>query len=148
MNKIIIAHFDGSCSNPKNGGDIGIGYHAEELGKPQGSLFKVSKGGFVGTNNEAEYIALLHLLRRLSKQAPNTDVIVRGDSQIVVEQMNGDKRTNNHSLSELQKQVKSLEKYFANIRYEHVPREKNSLADNLSKKSIEHTLRDYYNYKF
>lgn len=145
---IIVAHFDGSCTNTKNDGDIGIGYHAEFLGKPQGSLMKVSKGGFVGSNNEAEYMALIELLTSLSVKHSNCDILVRGDSQLVISQVNGELRTHNESLKTYLDKVKELQKNFQSLRIEHVPREKNKLADDLSKKAVTKSLQNYYKYKF
>lgn len=148
MGKLIYGYFDGSCLDPIKDGPLGYGYHANEFGKSTGSLFKKSESKGIGTNNQAEIIALYKLMNELSKRCKGDSIYVRGDSQIIVNMINGDVGVKNPFLKEYVKKIRDLEGNFEEVVYEHIPREQNSLADKLSKRSLPEKPKDYYNYRF
>jgi len=83
------------------------------------------------TNNEAEYEALL-LALRAAYRLQATHVTVRMDSQLVIKQMRGEYRVRNARLKPLHDNVRRAFPYFVQIRFEHVPREQNAVADGLA----------------
>jgi ribonuclease HI len=118
--------FDGAAE-PTNPGQKGIG--ALLLG-PSGQRFEVSLAGGYGTNNEAEYQALIALLECVD-QAGVSGVSVRGDSQLVVNQIKGQWDVNSPALKPLWSRARSLVRK-VNARIAWIPREQNTEADKLS----------------
>lgn len=93
---------------------------------------------FVGeneTNNVAEYSGLILGLTR-AIQLNIKSLIVEGDSQLVINQMKGDYKVNSSNLRKLYETAKILEKSFDKISYNHIYREKNKKADQLSNLAI------------
>lgn len=80
------------------------------------------------TNNRAEYDALVRVLERAADYGFST-VEVRGDSQLVVEQVRGAWQTNDPALRERRVRVRELLNRFDDWSIEHVPREVNERAD-------------------
>ena len=89
-----------------------------------------------GTNNRAEYTALLEGLRT-ARDRGVTDLVVRSDSQLLVRQMLGEYKVKNKGLVPLRIEAQSLARGFNHVTYEHVPRELNEEADALSKMGAE-----------
>lgn len=89
-------------------------------------------GYFLGraTNNVAEYRALLAGLVRAA-ELRGRRLEVRSDSELLVRQMRGEYRVKNARLRELFEQANELCRTFADVRFEHVPRERNRRADRL-----------------
>jgi ribonuclease HI len=95
------------------------------------------------TNNEAEYFGIISGLQFLNKEASmlcpppsslQTTLIVQGDSDLVVKQLNGTYQCRNIRLQKLYKNVINLIEDLklhgdCNISFEHVYRQDNSLAD-------------------
>ena len=87
------------------------------------------------TNNEAEYYALLKALslieeRRTDKttgRIPSdaAEFLVRSDSQLVVNQVNGKWRVEDSKLIELSEEAKDSIRKIGSVRLEWVPREEN-----------------------
>jgi ribonuclease HI len=83
------------------------------------------------TNNEAEYYALLKALEliagKTSGKVPGniSEALVRSDSQLVVNQVNGLWRVEDERLMELSSQARDLIKKIGLVRLEWVPREEN-----------------------
>lgn len=93
---------------------------------------------FIGdnkTNNEAEYAGLILGLQN-AKKLNIKNLIVQGDSLLIINQMNGLYKCKSPKLLAAYSCAKSLEQYFEKIYYIHVPREKNKRADFLSNKAI------------
>ena len=57
---------------------------------------------------------------------------MKGDSQLIIKQVRGDCICNNPQLAAYLIHVGKLEKDFDNLEQQHVPREFNSVADDLS----------------
>jgi len=93
---------------------------------------------FVGdkeTNNVAEYHGLiLGLTKAIEFNIAN--LIVEGDSLLVINQMKGDYKVNSENLKKLYQSAKLLEESFINVLYNHIYREKNVKADELSNLAI------------
>jgi ribonuclease HI/probable phosphoglycerate mutase len=90
-----------------------------------------------GTNNEAEYRALITGLRMALDRG--VDVLhVRADSQLIVRQVTGEYKIKKKELQRLALQARSLVERFASVKFEHVLRDLNERADALSKAGAEH----------
>jgi len=82
------------------------------------------------TNNTAEYEGLLAGLR-IAADLGIKKLIVRGDSQLVVRQVNKDYQS--PLMEAYIDEVRKLEEHFDGLQMEHVPRAQNDIADGLSK---------------
>lgn len=93
---------------------------------------------FIGeaTNNQAEYSALLAGLDRARKYSETTVRAVL-DSELVVKQLNGEYKVKSQQLQKLFHQVRSLERHFKKVTYEHTYREDNKRADALVNQAID-----------
>ena len=79
-------------------------------------------------NNTAEYEGLLAGLR-IAIEVGIKKLIIRGDSQLVVKQVN--KVYQNPLMEAYVEEVRILEERFDGLQTEHVPHAKNSIADHL-----------------
>ena len=83
------------------------------------------------TNNEAEYYALLKALQLITEKADRKDPgkteqdLVRSDSKLVVNQVNGLWRVEDEKLIELSGQAREAIEKLGTVRLEWVPREEN-----------------------
>ena len=85
------------------------------------------------TNNYAEYTGLIKGIEMLVKNSiAFKDVIVRGDSQLVIKQCKGEFKVREPTLVLLHQQVKNLLGNGSFNKLEHVPRAQNKRADELS----------------
>lgn len=129
---MIEVYFDGSTvkSNPSTVAGYGfiIKKNGETIAKGHGSLT-----GSTFTNNEAEYHALIESLKWLSFYVPakSERIIVRGDSKLVVNQMNTKWKVNTERLKPLYEEAKKLTKELK-VEFKWIGREHNTEADVLS----------------
>ena len=86
----------------------------------------------MSTNNTAGYEGLLSGLRIMVDLGVKK-LIVRGDSQLVVRQIN--KYYQSPLMEAYIDEVRKLEERFDGIQAEHVPRVENDVADKLSKRA-------------
>jgi len=101
--------FDGgSLGNP------GKGYGSYEIlsnGKPVDRQSEIQYGNGV-TNNQAEYLTLIHALRwlkqHLGANAGTASVVILGDSKLVLMQSQGKWKVNNEGLRPLNREVREL----------------------------------------
>lgn len=84
-----------------------------------------------GTNNIAEYTAIIKALESAHRMG-ETEVHLKSDSQLVIRQVNNEYKVKDPKLQPLKRKIdrlcEGLEVFF-----EHIPREKNTEADALSK---------------
>lgn len=92
------------------------------------------------TNNVAEYTAVLAGLEKLIEfgyWGKDVEIVVRTDSQLVVRQLNGDYGVYAPTLAALnadvEKLVLDLRKIGTSVRFEWIPREQNTEADEMSR---------------
>ncbi len=104
-------------------------------------LGRVARGIGVATNNVAEYTAAIEGLKRASELGA-TDVLLRSDSHLLVEQLSGRYRVKNPTLQRLHHEARKLAEAFKRVRYEHVPRERNKEADRLANQGVDEWLAD------
>jgi ribonuclease HI len=123
--------FDGcSKSNPGIAGAGAVIYNLDEE-----ISAKIQFVGNNATNNVAEYTGLIIGL----KEAINLNIktlLVEGDSMLVIKQMKGEYKVKSVNLINLYNQAKDLEKMFDSIEFQHIYRENNKRADELSNLAI------------
>jgi ribonuclease HI len=129
-------NFDGcSKGNPGLGGaGAVIYYNNDEIWS--GSFFV----GENATNNHAEYAGLILGLQQ-AKELQINSLLVKGDSQLVINHMLGIYNCKSSNLIELYLKAKELEKDFDIINYEHVLRNSNKRADELSNIAVDDYLK-------
>ena len=90
----------------------------------------------MATNNVAEYTAALEGLR-LAAEKGATEVLLRSDSRLLVEQLSGRFRVKNPTLIRLHGEVRTMTGRFRRVAFEHVPREFNKKADRLANAGVD-----------
>jgi ribonuclease HI len=123
--------FDG-CAEP-NPGTMGCGWtiNNESCSRSPGK----------GTNNEAEYHALLNLLVALLDQVQSGDSVeIRGDSEVIIKQINREYKVRAPNLQPLWEQANAhmmqLRERGCAVSLHWHRREENTLADAASKRAI------------
>jgi ribonuclease HI len=98
-------------------------------------------GKFLGrqTNNVAEYEGLLLGLRRALELGAR-EIDVRADSQLLIRQLEGSYRVKNAGLAPLFNEAQRLLRQFDKVSLQHVPREENALADEMSNRAIDERM--------
>ncbi|KAL5740177.1 hypothetical protein ACOSP7_029058 [Xanthoceras sorbifolium] len=91
-------------------------------------VMRAREGVGSATNNVAEYRALNRGMKTAIEHG-YTDVRVRGDSQLVSKQVQGEWRVNSPNLAPLYNEARDLKGQFQHFEMDHVPREYNSEAD-------------------
>ncbi|MFA5197497.1 MAG: ribonuclease HI family protein [Patescibacteria group bacterium] len=130
MEKLIINTDGGARGNP---GPAGIGV---VFSSPENEVLSTYKE-YIGetTNNTAEYRALILALEK-AQDFEADEFECRLDSELVVKQLKGEYRVKDQNLKELYSKVQELT-FFKPIKFIHVRREKNKLADRLVNKAID-----------
>ena len=96
---------------------------------------KVSRYIGQGTNNVAEYIALIVGLEEAAKLGVKALEIFL-DSELLVKQIKGVYKVKSEHLKPLVFLVKYLSNSFPEITYKYIPREKNKEADKLASEAV------------
>ncbi len=125
QNKVIVRTDGGANPNP---GRAGIAFTIEKNGKLKCAYCEVVEGKI--TNNEAEYMALLKALEFVSKNFPDSEVLVLSDSQLIVRQMNGEYKVKAKNLLKIKWNIDKLKEKM-NFKIEWNGRKENKLADHL-----------------
>ena len=132
INMAIIIYTDGACSG--NPGPMGIGIIIYEKYENRKILAQISEYIGDGTNNIAEYTAVVKALEAVKIFNPKK-IEVRSDSELLIKQLNGEYKVRNSKLRDLKRNIELLSAGIV-ITFTHVPREENSEADKLSKMAI------------
>ncbi len=127
-----VLFFDGCCKgNPGRAGCGSVIY--------KNNIEIWSNSFYIGdkeTNNISEYTGLILGLTGAIKLNIKT-LIVKGDSELVIRQINGLYNVKSPNLMKLYNDVKQLQRQFNKISFTHVYRNENSRADQLSNISME-----------
>jgi len=124
------AWFDGSAR--PNPGRCGLGAVLEG---PAGQRHELSVDGGHGNSSEAEYRALNAVLRAAIEHGA-TDLLVLGDSQVVVDDVNAPDGANAPALGVLRSEALALMTRLPQARLRWIPRHKNARADALSQRAV------------
>lgn len=121
----------GSRGNPGIAGYGAVVFdrHGTKISDTAGPLGKA-------TNNVAEYSGLVAGLKIIAERNPGAIVHVQLDSKLVVEQMTGRWKIKHPDMQDLARQAHKILPP-ANVSYEWIPREKNSVADALSNEAMD-----------
>jgi len=127
-----VLFFDGcSKNNPGPSGAGAVLYH--------NGIEIWSTAVFVGhkeTNNVAEYTGMIVGIKRAAEMGIRR-LVVKGDSNLVVQQMNGKFRVNADHIKPLHATAKNIIRNFDSIQFVHVYRHLNQRADELSNMGLE-----------
>lgn len=124
---MITAYFDGGARG--NPGPAGYGVYIVD--DQQGVLAELSGALGVATNNVAEYQGLIAALQWAADRNM-TSIAIKGDSQLLIEQMKGNYKVKNEGLKPLYLRARMLVMQIGDVSFEHVRREQNKEADRLS----------------
>lgn len=133
-------YIDGACEPVNPGGVASYGWVGYWNGKKARIGFGVVGEGNGMTNNIAEYSALIYVFRHLKEKGYDQEVEIKGDSQLIINQMSGQWGVKSETMRQCYQEAKELEKYFKKVTYQWIPREQNEEADALSKQA-------YYEYR-
>lgn len=124
-------NFDGACDN-NPGGRMGFGWVFDLNGQSiNGNAEQKPQSG--NTNNVAEYFALKKGLEHYVQQDGKGPLLIKGDSKLVINQMAEKWIISNAVLRGLAIQIDEfIDGHNLKVKYEWVPRDKNSVADNLA----------------
>ncbi len=138
MKKFVIYTDGGSRGNPGRAA-VGI-VICNEVGQV------VKKyGQYLGdnlTNNEAEYEAVIFALKKFKSLfgktlSRSTDTEIRSDSEFLVKQMNGEYKILDEKIQKLFIEAWNLRLDFKNVKFKHIGREKNAIADQLVNEALD-----------
>ena len=126
MNNKLVIYTDGGARGNPGPSAIGVVIY----GNGEHPVKKLSQYIGEGTNNQAEYKALIAGLTEALNMDVN-EVVCNLDSELVVRQIQGRYKVKEPGLKNLIMEVIRLANKFARVEFNHVPREKNKLADKL-----------------
>jgi probable phosphoglycerate mutase len=130
--KVIVEADGGSRGNPGP-----AGYGAVVADAATGEVLAERAGGLgVATNNVAEYQGLIAGLRA-ALELGATDVEVRMDSKLVVEQMSGRWQIKHPSMRPLAAEAAGLVRQLGSVRLRWVARAQNARADALANRAMD-----------
>jgi ribonuclease HI len=124
--KLATIHFDGGGQSP---GPVTAACTVE---LSDGSFVEGVRRFDQGTHNTAEWQALI-LGLRLALTHGERQVVVKGDSMLVVKQVNGEWKTKNPALQSLRTQAEELLAQFESWSVEWIPRKENRRVDELGR---------------
>lgn len=135
----VILYFDGaSRNNPR--GPAGCGWVIREMDENGADSDDIhcgarSLGKFV-SNNQAEYQGLIEGLQYIADNINCDAVYVRGDSEVVINQMNGDYQVRSDNIIPYYEEADEirdrLERDDCAVYFRHIYRDKNWKADSLA----------------
>lgn len=129
----LLLYVDGACSG--NPGPCGSAAILKDAADGTVVLSRCRAFG-PGTNNEAEYQAVILGLELAATLKPDR-LTIRSDSELMVRQIAGHYRVKAENLKPLHTLVMRLLAPLKRVEIEHIPRERNTEADKLSKKAVE-----------
>ncbi|MEO4054656.1 ribonuclease H family protein [Solibacillus sp. CAU 1738] len=133
----VVVYFDGGFDRATNQSGLGCVIYYVQNGKSYRLRRNAFTTGLV-SNNEAEYAALnLSIVELESLNVHHLPVRFIGDSQVVINQMNGEWPAYEKELSTWADRIeKKLKKLGITPEYEHVSRKENAEADRLATQAL------------
>ena len=123
------AWFDGSAH--PNPGRCGIG---GLLQGPGGASIEISQAAGYGNSSEAEYRALIAVLEAAVEGGAH-DLVIYGDSRVVIDDMNGPELYAAASLTGYRMAAQALLARLRGVTLRWIPRHRNAAADALSQRA-------------
>lgn len=127
----LIIHTDGGAKNNPGPAGIGIVF----CDRNHQAIAKYKKYIGHATNNQAEYQAVIWALKLAQEKYADYCLNLLIDSQLIVNQLNGQYKLKNEGLKPLHQKVKDLQGSFRDVSFKYIPREENEIADDLVKKA-------------
>ncbi len=139
---VLEIHADGASRGQGKDRVASFGFVVESNGETLEEKYSILDEGEDATNNYAEYKAVILALQWVKESDIKPDKIdVKSDSQLIIRQINGEWSVKSGNLRELYKTARDLVEHFQDmdvtITLEHVPREENERADELSQLALE-----------
>ncbi|OGZ63343.1 MAG: hypothetical protein A3C58_02540 [Candidatus Staskawiczbacteria bacterium RIFCSPHIGHO2_02_FULL_34_10] len=137
--KHIIIYTDGASRGNPGKAAIGVVFCNE---KEQ----EIKKfGEYLGdnlTNNDAEYMAVIFAFKKFKavfgkKIAEVSEIEIRSDSELLVNQMNGKYKIENEKIQKFFIEIWNLKVDFKGVKFKAIPREKNREADRLANEALD-----------
>ncbi len=128
VRSVVVSTDGGSRGNPGPAAIGAVVCDADDSDAPP--LVEVSEAIGHGTNNEAEYEAIIAGLEA-ARALGAVEVHLRSDSQLAINQLNGSYRVKKQELRPLWRRARMLLGEFETAKVEHVRREFNTEADAL-----------------
>lgn len=132
MEKRLIIYTDGCSKGNPGPASIGVLMYEDDAKEP---VFMISDEIGITTNNQAEYKALIKALE-YAVRVRALAVEVRSDSELIVNQMNGQYRVKKEELKPLHAEAKRLAANIKEFRIISIPREQNQGADRLANMAL------------
>lgn len=130
-----LAYVDGACRG--NPGPMGIG---GVIYAPDGAVIcEISEFKGHGTNNKAEYLALIELLESAHRYGIEK-LMIRSDSELLVRQLAGVYKVKHDGIKPLYERALALLGLFQWYDVVHVRREQNREADRLANQALNGVL--------
>jgi ribonuclease HI len=135
-NMKVIVHTDGASRGNPGPAAVGIVITDEN-----GTVL-VELSEYIGetTNNVAEYRALLRGLQEAVRLNAK-EVLIYGDSQLMIKQMNGEYRVRHPNLVPLYNDARNMVRSLGQVSFTYVPRSKNTRADELANQALDGYLK-------
>jgi len=135
--ELVVIYTDGGSRN--NPGEAGVGAVLYD-----GAVKRAEISEYIGvqTNNYAEYEAVIRALKKAKALGfASREIEVRMDSELVARQLSGVYQIKEETLWPQYMRVHNmLVKDFKNIRFLHIPREKNKEADALANVAMDREI--------
>ena len=135
MTEQVIVNCDGAARG--NPGPAGAG--AVVTSADGTVLAEVAEGLGETTNNVAEYTGAIRGLEEAARLGARR-VLLRSDSQLLINQLTGRYRVKTAHLVPLHRRVRELVGSFEAVTFEHVPRAQNAAADRLANIGVDSWL--------
>ena len=110
--------------------------------KDSGGKDIIRRGEYIGegTNNVAEYTALIRALKYLLDNKKlitgSRCITIHSDSELLINQIKGDYRIRSDNLIPLAIEARGLLKKIPDVEFNLIPREENKVADKLANKAM------------
>lgn len=134
-NKVTMFFDGGSRGNPGIAGCGAVIY--DEMGN-EIHAFNIKMKGDNNTNNEAEYTAFILGLSKLIEHG-YTNVLIKGDSQLVIKQVNGEYKCKSQNLINFYDRAIFMLGQLDVYDIQHIPRDQNKRADELANIAMDGT---------
>ncbi len=128
---MITLYFDGLCRPRNPGGVATYGYVIYVDGTKVKNGYGVVGSGTGMTNNVAEYSALRHAVEWVRENCTEDEMVIKGDSQLVIHQLNGTWQVKSETSKKFIPEIRRLLEG-RKTRFVWIPREQNNEADQLS----------------
>ena len=128
---MITIYFDGLCRPRNPGGIATYGYVIYQDTEKVNSGCGVVGSGAAMTNNVAEYSALKHAAEWVSRNDIVDEIVIKGDSQLVIHQMTGTWQVRSETSKKFVPEIRRLLEG-RKTEFVWIPREQNAEADLLS----------------